>query len=533
MAAIGQRRCVAPLLAAGLCLVLQLAPARAQAETPSLTIILDSSRSMWGQIDGINKVVSARTVIRDTAKQHEGKLDLGLVSYGHRQSAGCRDIQVILPPGAHSAATVEKRVNAIKPKGSTPIAESLKAAAAAAKYKTRKTSLLLISDGLDNCKGDPCAVAEKLKAEADSLTIHVVAFDRKEQKKLKKLSCIAERTDGVFRSAPSETDLRNAVMQIVAQVVAPPAPEMAAAPAEPPQPAPPVAPAPPPQTAPPPETVAPPPPQAAKRDQGRTGPDPRADTPVPVSLSARTVEGGALIESDLVWWVYRPDRDRDGKYELVETFRTAAPTAALSPGTYRVAAAYGRAHLIKDLTVESGRSLKEIFVLNAGGLRLGAVAADGSPIPPNSVRYDIFADETGTDQFGNRKLILRDAKPGTVLRLNAGVYQIVSVYGDANAVVRADVAIEAGRLTEATISHTAAQVTFKLVLQPGGEALADTQWNILTAGGDVVKESAGALPTHILAAGTYTVLARHGGKDYTREFEVSAGDATQIELVVQ
>ena len=147
------------------------------------------------------------------------------------------------------------------------------------------------------------------------------------------------------------------------------------------------------------------------------------------------------------------------------------------------------------------------------------------------MRYDIFADEA--DQFGNRQKVIGDAKPGLIIRLNAGTYHIVSVYGDANAVVRADVTVEPGKLTEATVNHTAARVTFKLVLQPGGEALANTHWNILTPDGDVVKESVGALPTHVLAAGRYTVLARFKDKNYTRDFTIASGDIKQIEVVIR
>ncbi len=76
-----------------------------------------------------------------------------------------------------------------------------------------------------------------------------------------------------------------------------------------------------------------------------------------------------------------------------------------------------------------------------------------------------------------------------MIRLNAGAYHIVSTYGDANATVRADVTVEPGKITEATVKHAAAPVTFKLVQAAGGEALADTKWSILTTTGDVVKES--------------------------------------------
>ena len=63
-------------------------------------------------------------------------------------------------------------------------------------------------------------------------------------------------------------------------------------------------------------------------------------------------------------------------------------------------------------------------------------------------------------------------------------------------------------------------MTFKLVQSPGGEAFADTQWSILTTTGDVVKENAGALPTHILAVGDYAVVAKHNTESYTSKFSV-------------
>ncbi|GAB4232558.1 MAG: hypothetical protein Kow0032_15360 [Methyloligellaceae bacterium] len=272
-------------------------------------------------------------------------------------------------------------------------------------------------------------------------------------------------------------------------------------------------------------------PQAQKGARGAPAAPAEPGAPVPVSFSARLVEGGDLVTSGIIWRIFHPKPDVAGRYRLVATHSTAQPTDALPPGEYLVNAAYGLAHTTKKIRVQAGTSLNETFILNAGGLRLGAVLVNGGPIPPNSVRYDIYADEA--DQFGNRKKILDDAKPGLVIRLNAGAYHVVSRYGDANAIVHADVAVEPGRLTEATINHSAAKVTFKLVLQPGGEALADTRWSILTPQGDLVKESAGALPTHVLAAGSYSVLAKHGGKNYARDFTVKSGEVRQIEVVIR
>ena len=263
----------------------------------------------------------------------------------------------------------------------------------------------------------------------------------------------------------------------------------------------------------------------------KTPPEPGSGAPIPVTFKALLTEGGPQVKSGLIWRVFTPEPGPNGARKLVSTHRDAMPTAALVPGEYLVNAAYGLSNLTKKIKVESGRSLEETFVLNTGGLKLAAVLASGERLPPASVRFDILSDEE--DQFGNRHNILENAKPGLVIRLNAGAYHIVSLYGDANATVRADVTVEPGKITEATVKHAAAPVTFKLVQSPGGEALADTKWSILTTTGDVVKENTGALPTHILAAGNYAVVASHNGESYTNKFSVASGQTEQIEVVMQ
>jgi len=66
-----------------------------------------------------------------------------------------------------------------------------------------------------------------------------------------------------------------------------------------------------------------------------------------------------------------------------------------------------------------------------------------------------------------------------------GNYHIVSNYGDTNAVVRSDIRVRTGKLTDVTVGHRAALITLKLVGERGGEAIANTNWSIITPGGDV------------------------------------------------
>jgi hypothetical protein len=202
----------------------------------------------------------------------------------------------------------------------------------------------------------------------------------------------------------------------------------------------------------------------------------------------------------------------------------------LLPGEYLVNAAYGLSNLTKKIKVDGAEMDDETFVLNTGGLKLKAVLADGTECPDGEVEFDIESDER--DQFGKRETILADAKPNKVVRLNAGAYHIRSLYGDANANVGVDVTVEPGRITQATIKHTGAKITFRLVQRRGGEALAGTEWQVLTSTGDTVKKNVGALPTHILAAGSYAVIARHGGKSYSRKFAIEPGNDKQIEVAI-
>ena len=254
--------------------------------------------------------------------------------------------------------------------------------------------------------------------------------------------------------------------------------------------------------------------------------------PVPVTFKALVAETGPRLQAGITWRVYEAKTSPAAAgYKLVSTHRDPMPTAALLPGEYLVNAAYGLSNLTKKIKVESGRSIEETFVLNTGGLKLAALLADSTPLPATAARYDILSDEE--DQFGNRQMVLRDAKPGIVIRLNAGAYRIECLYGDANAIAKADITVEPGKVTEATLKQTGAKTTFKLVQTLGGEALADTKWTLLTSAGDVVKENAGALPTHILAPGSYAVVADHAGESFTRKFSIEPGEPKQIEVVVE
>lgn len=249
-----------------------------------------------------------------------------------------------------------------------------------------------------------------------------------------------------------------------------------------------------------------------------------------IKLIALLTADGQQIDDGLVWRVYQHTGPQEAKSKLLMEKREASPALKLQPGDYTVNASFGRANLTRKLTLKAGSSATEKFVLNAGGLRVSA-SISGKPAPEGGVAYAVYSEDR--DQFANRSAVMTGAKPGLIMRLNAGIYHIVSTYGDANAKVEADVTVEAGKLTEANVVHQAAKAAFKLVTRAGGEALPDTHWTIQTQAGEIVKESVGALPSHVLAPGSYTVLAKSAGRVFQRAFAVKDGEMAIVEVLAE
>jgi hypothetical protein len=247
-----------------------------------------------------------------------------------------------------------------------------------------------------------------------------------------------------------------------------------------------------------------------------------------ITLVAQLAQGGAEVTRGMVWRVFDTEPGPDGKLRMVASAQGGAQAFDLAPGTYLVHASYGRAGATKRIAV--GKDAKrEAFVLDAGGLKLDAENSGGQSVPPDKLRFSIY--EAREKPNGDRALILPDVSPKAVVRLNAGTYHVVSTYGNVNAVIRSDIKVEAGKLTEATVEHKAAEMTMKLVREPGGEAIADTSWSVLTNAGDPVRESVGAYASMVLAEGDYTIVAKNRDHIYQRDFTVEAGHNQEVEVI--
>ena len=250
-----------------------------------------------------------------------------------------------------------------------------------------------------------------------------------------------------------------------------------------------------------------------------------------------------VAKAPIRWRVFEDQPDAQGHHAMIATSNDATPTLTLPQGTYLVHAALDLASAVRRVTVTSQAS-SERLILNAGALRIVGLLGD-KPINPAKLAISIFVPEAGNSEA---KLVLAGAKAGDLIALPEGNYHVVSTLLDTagyagaqksgvgnktNSVVSADLKVQAGKLTDATLRHHSAVMTLKLVNDPGGEALANTAFTILTPGGDVIRELIGAFPSLVLAEGEYVAIARHDSKTYQTIFRVSSTLDRDVEVLAK
>lgn len=190
-------------------------------------IILDASGSMWGAIDGKPKLEIARQALKQTLAKLPAGTEVGLMAYGHREKGNCSDIEVVVPPAAGNGDKIAAAADTLRFLGKTPLTEAVKQAAAALRANEDKATVILITDGVETCSADPCALADELEKSGVDFTAHVVGFGLSRAEG-RQVACLAEKTGGKYIRAGNAAELGKALSETVA--AAPAAPEKKPAP---------------------------------------------------------------------------------------------------------------------------------------------------------------------------------------------------------------------------------------------------------------------------------------------------------------
>jgi Ca-activated chloride channel homolog len=178
-------------------------------------IVLDASGSMWGQIDGRTKLEIAREALAGVLSGVPAEAELGLMAYGHRSKGDCADIELVVPPATGTAQAITDAANAMKFLGKTPLTDAVRQAAGELRSTEEKATVILITDGIETCEADPCALGAELEASGVDFTAHVVGFGLTAEEGAT-VACLAENTGGKYIEAKDAVSLVEALQTTVA-----------------------------------------------------------------------------------------------------------------------------------------------------------------------------------------------------------------------------------------------------------------------------------------------------------------------------
>jgi hypothetical protein len=187
------------------------------AELPEVMFILDGSGSMWGPAGDQTRIEAAKAVMAQVVPGLPEGVNAGLTVYGHRRKGDCADIETLIPCGSSDRKALLTAVQAVSPKGKTPIADSIKLVADSLKSREAETTIVLVSDGEETCHDDPCGVVRALKQSGIRFVLHVVGFGV-DDKTGDQLACLAEAGGGRYFSATDAGTLLTALDTVTEEV---------------------------------------------------------------------------------------------------------------------------------------------------------------------------------------------------------------------------------------------------------------------------------------------------------------------------
>lgn len=353
-------------------------------------IVMDASGSMWGQIQGEAKIVIARRVIHDLLKNWDPRIELGLAAYGHRRKGDCKDIEVLVPVGKGTQEAVLEAVDRLKPIGKTPLSDAVQMAAESLKYTEDRVTVILVSDGKETCKADPCLLGKELKEKGVDFTAHVIGFDVKKDEE-EGLRCLAKNTGGLYVQASDSGSLKKALEATVTEVK-----KKAAAPV----------------------------PIKVKDEEG-------------IKLVAFYKAGGQEFKGQINWHILETKADLSGKRKRIayqHRGRSGHVFRDLPPGKYVAVAELSDARYINkeyEITVSEGEAVVHELVLDIGTVRFdGRLAQGGEPFK-GQLAWNVLSHKT--DLSGKREKLTRfwRVRSGGIFLLPAGKWFINGVLPDA------------------------------------------------------------------------------------------------------
>ena len=172
----------------------------------------------------VTKLAVAKDLLKTHLDAFRPETDIGLRAYGHRvdyrvdEARSCQDIELIAAPRPGNLETIATWLKAFQAQGMTPLAASLQQALNDFTFDaSRSNSIVMLSDGIETCGGDPCKLVTDLKAKGVNFTIHVIGLSVDGATR-QQLQCVAQAAGGTYHDANSQQDLAQALGAVKSDV---------------------------------------------------------------------------------------------------------------------------------------------------------------------------------------------------------------------------------------------------------------------------------------------------------------------------
>ena len=438
-------------------------------------LVLDASGSMRAKINGKSKIDIAKQVVGDLVKTWKPEDELGLIAYGHREKGNCADIEVLREPGKLDASDYMMAVNSLEPKGQTPMTAAVKMAAQSLQFTEKKATVILVSDGIENCGLDPCAVAEDLAKMGVDLKVHTVGFGLDNKGAIAQLKCLAEKTGGTYSTANSADELQKALAK----------------------------------------TVAPPPPPAAPAFNVL------GHVKQTSSLELSKPYDGA------VWTFHKPPAADGSEGAYVAQEFNADMKANLEPGDYVATVTANRASVDVPFRVEANKVSRIEADLEAGIVRLNGMIDDNTPLSDNGASWELstVAGKYVDTQYGATQEFM----------LNAGDYVVEVALG--NVKVKSNFSITPGAVTTVVVPMGSGKLILSAEFSHGGEALQNgMSFEVYKPGetpdklGEWINTQYNPESKSDLPAGDYVAVVKLGLAETRVLVKVQAGKSQQVKI---
>lgn len=182
-----------------------------------ILFIFDASLSMHGQWQSNSKIVIANKIMNELldSLSNVKDLELALRVFGHQKNfppQDCDDSKLEIPFGSNNVDRIKNRLRAINPRGTTPIALSLERAIDDfPSCEKCRNIIILITDGIEECGGDPCETSDKLQKKGIVLRPFVIGIGRELGVNL---DCI-----GTYYDGSTEIEFKSALNYVITQIL--------------------------------------------------------------------------------------------------------------------------------------------------------------------------------------------------------------------------------------------------------------------------------------------------------------------------